>query len=344
MNRPNDPDYFGIFGVIIITVYNKEKYLESSLESALLQMGNAFGKIILSDDLSTDSSASICERYASMYPDVIELLPSKEHVGLVANAYKCLRYALSIGATHILQLDCDDIIGSPHYFDVQTKFLRKNPQYEAVFSSYHLMDENATLKSELEKSGEEIDRPVSSLEFKYSQSKLNTRKLIAENLEMASGTAVYKTDHLKDFFADFATDENVAKFKTQDLPLWLYLSLKGKFAICSTDVLGFRDLRESASRSADIAKTEEFTRNSKEIRELFAETFFKEKGEEYVNSLKKDARALYYKKMLRHYAKLSPKGYWKYVRLVIKEQGAGVIFSKDAIRSLGVYLKNILVS
>lgn len=316
-------------GAIIITVYNKEKYIEDSLQSALMQEGEFPYKIILSDDISTDSSASVCSRYTSLYPDKIVFLPSSEHVGLVANGYKCLRYALSIGATHILQLDCDDILCSSDYFSRQIRFLEENPKYQAVFSSYHTINENAALESELKRSAE--------LEYNYAPSGVNTRKLIAENLKMASGAAVYKTEHLEGFFREFATDENVAKFKTQDLPLWLYLSLKGEFAVCSADILGFRDLSESASRSANIAKVEAFTRNSKEIREMFAEIFFKEKGE----NLKEEAAALYCKKMLRHYAKLSPGEYWKYLRSVLKEKGIRkIIFSKDFIRSLAVYLKN----
>ena len=49
---------------VIVPVYNAEKYLHECIESILSQSFTDF-ELILVDDGSTDSSASICDEYSS---------------------------------------------------------------------------------------------------------------------------------------------------------------------------------------------------------------------------------------------------------------------------------------
>ena len=55
---------------VIIPVYNTEKYLEACVNSVLRQE-NVSLEIILIDDGSTDSSASICDNYANMHDNIL---------------------------------------------------------------------------------------------------------------------------------------------------------------------------------------------------------------------------------------------------------------------------------
>ena len=54
---------------VIVPVYNVEKYLKQCVDSWLAQDYSPL-EIILVDDQSTDSSGSICDKYASDYPNV----------------------------------------------------------------------------------------------------------------------------------------------------------------------------------------------------------------------------------------------------------------------------------
>ena len=54
---------------VIIPVYNTEKYLAACIDSILCQVRVSL-EIILVDDGSTDSSASICDRYAQEYNNI----------------------------------------------------------------------------------------------------------------------------------------------------------------------------------------------------------------------------------------------------------------------------------
>ena len=57
---------------VIIPVYNTEKYLAACIDS-ILHQANVSLEIILVDDGSTDSSSSICDRYAQEYNNITAL-------------------------------------------------------------------------------------------------------------------------------------------------------------------------------------------------------------------------------------------------------------------------------
>lgn len=68
---------------IIVPVYNTEKYLEQSIDSIIGQSIGFLENIvlILVNDGSVDSSADICKRYQSLYPDNIQYI-EKENGGV----------------------------------------------------------------------------------------------------------------------------------------------------------------------------------------------------------------------------------------------------------------------
>ena len=54
---------------VIIPIYNGEDYIESCLDSVLDQTYKNI-EILLIDDGSEDSTASLCDRYASIYGNI----------------------------------------------------------------------------------------------------------------------------------------------------------------------------------------------------------------------------------------------------------------------------------
>ena len=75
---------------IIIPVYNKEKYLEKCVNSALSQ-SYAPDTVILADDGSTDGSAALCDKLAAenemvLSPALPDLGLTVSHVGIVASS------------------------------------------------------------------------------------------------------------------------------------------------------------------------------------------------------------------------------------------------------------------
>lgn len=323
---------FQPLAAIIITAYNKDKYLRDAIDSAIGQATQFDYVAILSEDLGGDSSRSICEEYALKERHgraKVLNISENEHLGLVANGYKCIKYALGLGVKYIAQLDCDDLWADVNFLQTQVSFLENNKEYAAAYTDYFLIKENASLNLSEKVYG--ISKKEASP--KYCDAKITTRGLLTANCPIASGTVCYRADNLRAFFQDYALDQT---FVTQDLPLWLFLSLHGKFAKCKAKCLGFRELSESASRSADVSKMERFQRGAADIRARFVDIYYKDPRTK--KRLKRKIEALYNRKMLRLTAKLSPKSYPKLACRIIKNSPS-IAFSHDFLRSAAVYIK-----
>ena len=87
---------------IIMPVYNVEDYLKQSIESILMQDCHQY-ELLLIDDGSKDDSSLICDRYASLYPNVKVFHTENRGVSAARN------YGLeqAVG-DYILFLDSDD--------------------------------------------------------------------------------------------------------------------------------------------------------------------------------------------------------------------------------------------
>ena len=68
---------------VIIPVYNTEQYLANCVDS-ILQQDNVSLEIILVDDGSTDSSPSICDKYAEEYDNITAIQGSNLHKAIIS--------------------------------------------------------------------------------------------------------------------------------------------------------------------------------------------------------------------------------------------------------------------
>lgn len=399
---------------VIITVYNKEKYLRDSIESVLRQRTDFPFVVLLSEDCGTDNCREICREYAETYtpsrtpshknPIVIDISPDR-NLGLVANCYHCIEHALSLGVEFISQLDCDDVMADPYFLQGQIDALRRMGDCQAVYSDFFLIGENVPL-TEAYKIAHSFNAHKKAgicssahhrdcCENEYlvmsdaaAVSHLDSYGLLTSNNPMVAGAVTYRAENLGDFMKFYMNDEEYVKsLKTQDLPLWLFLSLYGNFAYRNRKCIGYRDLETSISRSPDVLKMEAFQRASMEVRLDFLKLFenkeftdrLSEKGIDLpsfavrcsadacgatygshttserkrknaqgfsqsteVNRLKRKITTLYCRKMLRHYAKLSPERYPQFALNTLKKS-PGLLISSDFLRSLGVFAKSCLM-
>lgn len=94
-----------VFFKIIIPNYNNITYIKKCLDSVLTQSFQDF-KVIIVDDLSTDSSDNVCKAYARKFPDkiIFQSARTKGYAG------KCRNIGLEypIKSKYILFLDSDD--------------------------------------------------------------------------------------------------------------------------------------------------------------------------------------------------------------------------------------------
>lgn len=90
---------------ILMAVYNGEKYLAEQIDSILCQTEQNF-KLIICDDVSSDSSFEIAQRYAHQYPNKVECYQNEKPSGSAqANFMGMLK---SSSADYIMFADQDD--------------------------------------------------------------------------------------------------------------------------------------------------------------------------------------------------------------------------------------------
>ena len=98
---------------ILITVYNKENYLDKCFSSILKQDYKNY-EVIMIDDASTDNSLKLMREYASKY-DNFKLYINKTNKKLSYNRNKLIDYSTG---DYLLYLDPDDYISDTLLIDV----------------------------------------------------------------------------------------------------------------------------------------------------------------------------------------------------------------------------------
>lgn len=99
----------GIRIFIVITCYNKEKYIGDAIKSAIEEAND----VIVVDDCSTDNSL----KEINKFPEVISLSLT-ENSGSSASTYIGVKKAIALGADFVILLDGDDVLaeGSAKYY------------------------------------------------------------------------------------------------------------------------------------------------------------------------------------------------------------------------------------
>ena len=119
-----------------IPVYNEEKYLEQTIESAINQDFKDI-EIVISDNGSTDGSVEIIKKYADLDKRIIPIYKEK-NTGPLGNFHSLLdntrsKYFVLLGA-HDLFL--------PNYIREAVAFLESNPDYVMAYPQSKLVDGN----------------------------------------------------------------------------------------------------------------------------------------------------------------------------------------------------------
>lgn len=123
---------------VICIVYNQETYLKDCIESLLMQKTNFSYVIIAHDDCSTDSSASIIQRYVDENPDkLIPFIEKENQYSIKKGAFmKDLNEAaFATGAKYVAICEGDDYWIDPLKLQKQVDFMEKNPDYSLIGSN-----------------------------------------------------------------------------------------------------------------------------------------------------------------------------------------------------------------
>ena len=107
---------------VLMTVYNRGKYIPAAIESVLAQTFKDF-ELIIVDDCSTDRSVDIARTYANK-DSRIRVYVNEENLGDYPNRNKAASYAKG---QYLKYVDADDIV-YPHCLEVMVEAIGRFPE------------------------------------------------------------------------------------------------------------------------------------------------------------------------------------------------------------------------
>ena len=120
---------------IVITVYNRSRYLSAAIVSVLKQSRNDF-ELVIWDDGSCDNSLEIARHYAKL-DERVRVVAAEHQGATLALKSAC---AMTTG-TYICWVDSDDIL-APTALEETAAVLDANPKIGLVYTDYLVIDED----------------------------------------------------------------------------------------------------------------------------------------------------------------------------------------------------------
>jgi glycosyltransferase involved in cell wall biosynthesis len=120
---------------VLMTAYNREKYIGNAIESVLGQTFQNF-ELIIVDDSSTDSTVAIAKNYATL-DNRISVYVNKFNIGDYNNRNKAVSFA---SGKYLKFVDADDLI-YPHTLDLMVSAMEKFPDAAYGFCYYGVQND-----------------------------------------------------------------------------------------------------------------------------------------------------------------------------------------------------------
>lgn len=130
---------------VVILAYNKAPYIADCLDHILDQKTNFPIEILIGEDDSTDGTRSICQEYASKYPDTIQLFlrrqsDKKEVLGKKSMHWNFVETMNAAKGKYIAYCDGDDFWIDPNKLQKQYDFLEAHPDYAICTHNCQVVD------------------------------------------------------------------------------------------------------------------------------------------------------------------------------------------------------------
>lgn len=126
-----------VYVSVVMTSYNREKYIVQAIDSILAQDCNFFYEIIIGDDCSTDNSRALLVSYKKKYPETFVLNLHQINQGFGANWASTVKLARG---KYIAFLDDDDYWCDIHHMQSLADYLDLHDQCGLVYANRWIFD------------------------------------------------------------------------------------------------------------------------------------------------------------------------------------------------------------
>ena len=129
---------------ILITFYNQEKYVDSTIESVISQEVDADIRIIIGDDGSCDNTIERVKKWEYKYPDMIshyimDRIPNKKYVSGFRASDNRLNLLKYVTGDYFIFLDGDDYFLTKEKLQRQLNILEKQENIDCIAAGHNIV-------------------------------------------------------------------------------------------------------------------------------------------------------------------------------------------------------------
>ncbi|TGV02561.1 glycosyltransferase family 2 protein [Flavivirga rizhaonensis] len=107
-----------------ILTYNSEKYIEKTLLSIIKQKVDFDYEIVIGDDLSTDKTLDVINRYKSIYPELLNIKRNESQLGILKNFKMTLDRCKG---QYVFDIAGDDLLKHEYALQKMVNAFKKDP-------------------------------------------------------------------------------------------------------------------------------------------------------------------------------------------------------------------------
>lgn len=191
---------------IIVLCYKQKSTISRTLDYILSQKTTYTYEVIIGDDDSPDETREICEAYVLKFPNLLKINEHHVNYGVVKNYADCFFKAQG---RYIMVCAGDDWWHNLNKIQLQIDYMEAHPNCSLCYSSYLEYYPSSDIR--IINNGIKSDNP--------------TKSLLCSNYLSAPSVCYRKKYISHELIASFVN----RKYRVEDYPLWLNLSLKGDF-------------------------------------------------------------------------------------------------------------------
>ena len=212
--------------------YNHENYIRQCLDGFVMQQTNFAFEILVHEDASTDSTASIVREFEAKHPHLFRCVYQTKNQFAIQNTLINILFPMSRGK-YIALCEGDDYWIDPLKLQKQVDFLEGNKDFSGIHSNVLYVDRNdASLGESNRVCDKIINRGYETFEDLVIQNSITTCSFL-----FRSSSLLYKKRFLWEFSSDF-----------NDIYFFLKVALEGKIKYLSEFTAAYR-------RNVGIMKT-----------------------------------------------------------------------------------------
>ena len=215
-----------------VFTFNQENLVSQTIDSILAQQCSFEYEIVICDDCSKDSTLTVCLGYQQQHPNLIRVVENDRNLGIKCNFFhNIFKYARG---KYVASCAGDDWWSDPLKLQKQVECLENDTTYDLVhtYASVYIDKERKIARN-----------LIGSPKCSFRENLLNNR--------VAALTMCFTLKSFKEYVEDINPMELPY---SEDYPLVLWYSYKGKIRFLPEVTSVYRLLTHSLSHSTDVKK------------------------------------------------------------------------------------------